>query len=68
MKRTMFEKYQSTKLHQSWATMIVATWLARIGIITPEIWLGAMTLAVGSYTWSSVQQHRIYGNNEGGGE
>ena len=67
MNRTFSEKLQSTKLHQSWAIGLLATALLIFDFITPEIWLGAITVAFGGYTYANIQQHKIYGNgNESG--
>ena len=65
VKRSLFEKYQSTKLHQSWAIMIAAFILRIWEYITPEIWLAATLGGFGGYVWSNWQQHKLYGNNEG---
>ncbi len=67
MKRTFSEKIQSTKLHQSWSIGILSTLLLLKDYITPEIWLGAITVAFGGYAYSNVQQHKIYGNGNGAG-
>lgn len=65
--RTLKEKYQSTKLHQSWALILGATVLLILRYITEEIWLGAVTVAFGGYAFANVQQHRIYNQDIGVG-
>lgn len=65
--RTLKEKYQSTKLHQSWALLLGATALLVLRYITEEIWLAAVTLAFGGYAVANVRQHQIYGRDIGEG-
>ena len=67
MKRSLIDKYQSTKLHQAWAIMGVATLLLILEYLTAEIWLGAITVAFGGYAFANIQQHKIYGNGNGAG-
>jgi len=62
MKRSMFEKYQSTKLHQSWFIILAALVLLLEGYISMEIWLGATMGGFGGHLWSNLQQHKLYGN------
>lgn len=65
--RSLKDKYQSTKLHQSWALILGATILLIFRYITEEIWLGAITISFGGYAVANVRQHQIYNNDIGVG-
>lgn len=68
MKRTMREKYQSSRLHLTWAMFFMASWMTLKEVLTPEIWFGTMTLLYGGYSWVNYQKDKLYSGENGGGK